>query len=351
MKRITLATTLLAATASLAQAQAVQISGEGRMGVLYETIRAGAVSASGWTQENRLALDFNVAVNADQGLSFGAYSRVQIDNGSTGRFSGSNVYAEAGGFRLSFGNLDGAILTAGTSHGFGGGCGIGYVGGHYCADSVGLVGLFYLGLNDPLGINNAVLQAAQTQEFDYTGGGSPALIRADYSFGGATLSLSHERGGATEFGARGTFDAITVALGYANRASLTGVDGMGNFVGLQVPGSVVTASGHYNGGSWGVGLIGARIAYSGVLSPFSHTNVALSGNVDVAGGSLYAYVGRVHHAGVGGLQRANAFGVNYGYDLGGGATLSAGVEQMRFNTLVPGGARLTSGSVGVAFNF
>ena len=350
MKRLLLSTTLLVASAGFAQAQAVSITGEGRMGILYETISTGGVSFSDWVQENRLVMHFNVEVAADHGLTFGGYSRVQINNGSTGVFSGSHIFVEASGLRLSFGNLDGAIITAGVAGGYPG-CGIGYVGGHYCGDSAGLVGLFFLGLNTPPGFpNNGVLQTAQAQEFDYTGGGAPARIRLDYSFGNTNLALSHDRGGATEVGVSTTFDAFTVALGYSNRASLSIAAG-GGIAGLQVAGNVLTLSGAYDGGSWGVGLLAARMSYSGVLSPFSHTNWTLRGNVELGGGNLYAYIGRVHHAGILGLNPYRAVGISYGYGLGGGATLTAGIESLSGN-LVPGTpVRFTSASVGVAFSF
>lgn len=344
MNRILLATTALIAATTIANAQAVSISGEGRMGVLYERFLTGGASVTEWAQENRLVLDFTVAVQGDHGLSFGAYTRAQIDNGTAGLFSGSNVYVEASGLRLSFGNLDGAILTSGTSHGFGGGCGIGYVGGHYCGDSAGLVGLFTLGLVPALS-GNAVISAFQAQEFDYTGGGDPAMARLDYSFGETAVSLSHQRGGSTELGVRSRFDAVTVALGYSNRANLTGLVA-GDFVAVQVPGSVVSLSGHYNGGNWGVGAIVARVSHAGILSPFDHTNYSVSGTVELGGGSLYAYVGRVFHAGVGGRIPFRTAGVSYGYGLGGGATLTGGIEQISGS-----GLSWVSASVGVAFSF
>jgi hypothetical protein len=77
----------------------------------------------------------------------------------------------------------------------------------------------------------------------------------------------------------------------------------------------------------------------------------LSGNVELGGGNLYAYVGRVHHAGILGLVPFNTAGISYGYDLGGGATLTLGVERLSTSALIPGTVSFTSASVGVAFNF
>jgi hypothetical protein len=348
MKKILLATSALVLSAAAANAQAVRITGEGRMGIMYSSVRfVGITLASGWAQENRLRLNFNVSVQADHGLSFGAFSRVRINNGGsvavvtgvmpvidpvtglavvdpvTGApvlmttttrmtgFSGSRVWVEANNFRLTFGNQDGAFRGQGTSHGYLGGCGVGYEGGILCGDTAGLLG--------------------RTQGFDSVTGGPVARARVDYSFGDTRIALSADRNGSTEIGIRSRFDAFTVALGYSNRASVGGA-----------PGNTVALSGHYNGGTWGVGVLVARLTDG--IAPFrvSVTNWSVSGNVELGGGNLYGYVGRV-----GG---ANTVGISYGYGLGGGATLTAGLE--RISTSFLGFTTSATGaSIGVAFNF
>jgi hypothetical protein len=389
MKKILLATTVLAMSAVAANAQAVRIGGEGRMGVLYDRTQIGGTSSAVWTQENRFQLNFSTTVQADHGLSFGAFSRVRINNGAAAVFSGSRVFVEANGLRLTFGNVDGAIRGAGVSHGYAGGCGVGYVGGHFCGDTAGLVGgVASLGLATTLfntqgrvgtvavspitpAATGTIMQG-QTQGFDSTGGGPASRIRLDYAIGDTRLALSHDRGtttvpSQTEVGIRSSFDAVTVALGYSNRptvatlattlnpsatpASATGLA----ISSARVAGSVVSLSAHYNGGTWGAGLLAVRVSYNGALSPLSHTNYSLSGNVQVGGGNLYGYVGRVSHASTFSgvpvlLVPFNTAGISYGYGLGGGATLTAGIE--RFSGTVAGaGVSGTSASVGVAFNF
>jgi hypothetical protein len=373
MKKILLASTALVLSAGIAQAQAVRITGEGRMGILYERVSGDEGSASAWAQENRLQLNFTVGVTADHGLTFGAFSRVRITNGATGVFSGSRVWVEASNLRLTFGNVDGAIRGAGVSHGYAGGCGVGYVGGHYCGDATGLLGLSTLGLVPGYLSAAGAAQPGQTHGFASTAGGPAARIRLDYSFGDTRVALSHDRDAATEFGIRSRFDAFTVALGYSNRvtygvlaaavpgASYTGFTYVANSA-VPRAGNVLSLSGHYNGGSWGVGLHVVRMSYSNTAAfaateaDMGHTNWTLSGNVELGGGNLYAYVGRTSIAflDVGGSAAirvpTNTLGVSYGYSLGGGATLTAGIERaaMRF----PGrNATYTSASVGVAFNF
>lgn len=297
MKNVLLATTALVLSAGLANAQAVTITGEGRMGIMYDS--TAPFAGSSWTQENRLTLNFNVSVQGDHGLSFGAWTRARMSmvagtagTANQGVFSGSRVWVEANGLRLTFGNQDGAIRGAGASHGYAGGCGIGYEGGTLCGDSVGLLGV--------------------SQGQNSNGADNEPMIGLRYTMGTTTVAVSHARGGATEIGVRGRFDAFTVAAGFTN-----GGAGASSY----------TVSGHYNAGSWGVGLIVARIG--GAV-----TNYALSGNAQLGGGNLYGYVGRV-----GG---ANAYGLSYGYGLGGGATLTVGAERVAAQTVA---------SVGVAFNF
>jgi len=313
MKKILLASTALVLSAGLAQAQAVRIGGEGRMGIQYDS-NGFALFGSNYRQENRLQLNFSVGVTGDHGLSFGAFTRARMNNGAAAMFSGSRVWVEAAGLRLTFGNQDGAYRGAGTAFGYLGGCGIGYEGGQQCGDASP-------GLN-------------RTQGFDSNGGGAQARARLDYTFGDIRVALSSDRGGATELGVRTTFDAFTVALGYSNRGAL------GN--GALVDGSTLSLSGFYNGGTWGAGLLVSRLSNSGVSSQTTYT---LAVNAELGGGRAYAYVGRVgaYAGGVGQLTgTVNAYGVNYGYGLGGGATLTVGGERV--------GGRTTA-SVGVAFSF
>lgn len=298
MKKILLASTALVLSAGLAHAQGLTITGEGRMGVFFQD--NGFVSA--WTQENRLTLNFNVSVEADHGLTFGAWTRARTQSTNWGSyagiFSGSRVWVEASGLRLTFGNIDGAIRGAGVAMGYGGGCGIGYEGGTLCGDSLGLVG------------NGTVSQGQSS-----TGVGPGSRTRIDYTFGETRVALSHDRNGNTELGVRTSFDAFTVALGYSDGDAF-------------IFGDVWTISGHYDGGSWGVGALITDFA--------GWTNYAISGNVNLGGGDLYGFVGQ--------LYDDATYGISYGYDLGGGATLTVGAEHTAYNDV-------TFGSVGVAFTF
>lgn len=316
MKKILLASAALALSAGVAHSQAVTIGGQGRMGVQYNNggFLLGGGGTSNWRTESRLQLNFSAAVQADHGLSFGGFTRLRLQtNGATATqmtsqlFSGHRVWVEASGLRLTFGNQDGAIATTGTAMGYLGGCGIGYEGGQLCGDTAGLMGyggqggVTWFGSNTPGGVNT----------------GNDQTVHARYTMGDFQGAVSAERSNGVEVAVRGRFDAFTVAAGYQQNRGISP--------------RVFTVSGHYNAGAWGVGAIAARIA--------DETNFSISANAQLGGGNLYGYVGRVHNL-VG--TRNNAYGLSYSYGLGGGASITAGAERV---------GPVTTGSVGVAFNF
>ncbi|WP_068301836.1 porin [Pararhodobacter sp. CCB-MM2] len=319
MKKILLASTALVLSAGLAHAQAVTITGEGRMGIQYDD--SGFAGGTNWRQENRLTLNFNVSVEADHGLTFGAWSRARMQvaglgTAGAGVFSGSRVWAEANGLRLTFGNQDGAMRGAGFAMGYAGGCGVGYEGGINCWDSAGLLGV--------------------SQGQNSTGSDNQPMARVDYTFGTTRVALSHSRTGATELGVRSTFGAFTVGLAYSNNdnaAAYTALTAPVAALAGFAPDQTVALSGRYDGGSWGVGALVARLSSTGP----DYTNWAISGDVDLGGGNLYGYVGD--------LYGSSSYGLSYSYGLGGGASLVAGAEHWS------AGAGNTVGSVGVVFTF
>ena len=137
MKSTLLLAGLLAVSGGLAHAQGLTIAGNGRMGLQYDN--NGLAGGSDWRAENRLQLNFTAAAEGDNGLRFGAFSRAQMDVGRAGLFSGSRVWVETSGLRLTFGNQDGAIATSGTARGVDGR--IGYEGGQQHGETGGLRGV------------------------------------------------------------------------------------------------------------------------------------------------------------------------------------------------------------------
>lgn len=386
MKKLLLATTALALSAGLAHAQGVTINGNGRMGLVH-TRTAGtgtaaqiaaqqaavttaaanvaAVSAAAATaqaayaanptaanlaaltvaqaalasansgltaaqaaltglagtsttvMENRLRLHFNVLVEADHGLTFGGFIRAQ--SGSTngaaysGVFSGSRIWVESNGLRLTFGNQDGAIQSRLVGAQL-----VGYTGGTFNGSSAGMYSI-------PQG---------QTSN----GAGPNQRVAVQYEANGYFVHVSHDRSAgttsaATEIAVGGTFGQFSAMLGYANAVSNTALG-----VTYNTPNNdVLTLAGAYNGGSWGVSAIVARLG-NGIAG--GGTNWMLGGNVALGGGTLNGYVGRA----IDGVAATsdNTYGLGYSYGLGGGARVAAGIERTN---------DVTRAEVGVAFNF
>ena len=321
MKKLLLATTALALSAGLAHAQGVTINGNGRMGLVYTRTAAGA---SDTVMENRLRLQFNVAIEADHGLTFGAFVRTQsgsnriagVPTAYAGALAASRVWVESNGLRLTFGNQDGAIQTRLV-----GAQTVGYTGGTFWGSSAGMFqipqGQTSNGLPGPAGPNQRVA--------------------VSYEASGYYVHVSHDRSAgavsaATEIAVGGTFGQFSVMLGHATRTGTYAVDT-----------DVTTLAGAYNGGSWGVSAIVARAGNGVVVAPgftAGGTNWMLGGNVALGGGTLNGYVGRVIDANP--ATNDNTYGLGYSYGLGGGARVAAAIERTN---------DATRAEVGVAFNF
>ena len=299
MKKILLATTALVLSGGMAAAQGLSIGGMGRMGVNYTS---GA--ATQWNMERRLDLNFSVTVQADHGLTFGAFTRVRTNDEQAGTFNSFNAYVENSGLRLTFGNQAGAIEGFGVT----GAAPIGYTGGTFAQFG----GLYSAdtGLNlyahGPAS-TTAPISPSTTAPIS---SGNPQMIGLRYSAGDFTVAATHTRNGHTELAGSARFDAVTVAAGYANNAE-----------------RYRTASVAYNAGDFTVG---------GIVTRFSGDNLyTLNGSVQFGGGTGGAYVGQ--HAG------ANVGGISYRYNLGGGAMIGAALER------TAGGANRAE--LGVMFNF
>lgn len=307
MKKLLLATTALALSAGLAHAQGVTINGNGRMGLIHT--RAGGVSTT--VMENRLRLQFNVAIEGDHGLTFGAFVRTQSGSAGgvsyAGALAASRVWVESNGLRLTFGNQDGAIQTRLV-----GAQTVGYTGGTFAGSSAGMFifpqGQTSNGLPGPAGPNQRVA--------------------VQYQANGYYVHVSHDRGmgggnSGTEIAVGGTFGQFSVMVGHANATGPAYLAGT----------SMTTVAGAYNGGSWGLSAIVARRENVG-------TNWIIGGNVALGGGTLNGYVGRYVDGAP--ATNDNTYGLGYSYGLGGGARVAAGIERTN---------DVTRAEVGVAFNF
>jgi outer membrane protein OmpU len=280
MKKLLLATSVLAATTGFAAAE-VTVSGAARMGVVYDGDDAFFAS--------RVRVTFNMVGTTDGGLEFGASVRADQlgGNGSTDLQSSvdedgdgdvdaddvvsvgnqylngdSTVYIASNGFKLTMGDVGGAAdaLVGQVS-------GVGY------------------GPNDSL------------QEIGFIGTTKTAVY-AEYTTGALTFGLSSGQnviGEEMSVAVKYSTDAFSVALGYED-------DGAGTDV-LHVSGSA----------SFGAATVKVRISDDSVITPY-----ALSVDYALGATTITAFytdfdIG-VEHIGIGAA-----------YDLGGGASVKGGI--------------------------
>lgn len=274
MKKVLLATSALALVAGAAAAE-VSVSGTARMGVLDP--------GTGANTTYRTRINFSLSGETDGGLTFGAFSRVQINSGTTGVFSGSRVYIGNGTFTLTIGNADGAINTA---------------TGVWSVPSVGLTGLTYG--NMVTGFNQTTFSS---------GGGGANVVRLDMSMGNIKASVSGGNGNDTEIAVGFDLGGANIGVGYDSGAGATG-------------GTTLTA---------GFDLSGAKI--TAAVGNYSTTNWAIGVDYGIGGGNLLAYA-----SSVGGSSN---YGVGYNYSLGGGATVKVGVASIGGTTMWDAGVGMS----------
>ena len=216
MKKILLATTLLAATTGFAAAE-VTLSGDARMGIIsnFDNAATAAIDESDLQFTSRARVKFTLSGSTDGGLEFGASFRADNAAGAASGTAGSVFISGAFG-KLSMGDVDDAANSA-----------VGQVSG------VGLTGLGDLnevsyigGGNDPTALyeystgdltiyasvtNPTIVAAPATSTVAYS-------VAAKYALGDYTVALGYEDNdaGSTHIiaGATATFGAATVKAIY-----------------------------------------------------------------------------------------------------------------------------------------
>lgn len=371
MKKVLFATTALIALGSMAAAD-VRLSGYGRFGLDYNDNNSNNEGDSNYngvsetTITSRLRLQVDMSTETDGGVGFNARFRAQAESrdnrgtsnsdgeGGTAVFNGARFGVTYGGLIVNVGNIIGAIenapglYTTGTRSS---GTGI---------DGMGFQSLPLKGLNvDPT--SDGFGSGGTSFDWDaYSSAGFGANgIEALYTINGFTghISLSQDNdvrnpdGSKASDGEERGAIMLTYAFGdyYVTGAYQSTSDGVEYTNGA---GTVYSNSdGMYflaAGGDWG--QFGAKLAYGSTDVADSWT---LEGNVDIgAASNLLAWVNSTSVDG--GLLDTNlntaafvanareldgtAYGINYEYDLGGGATFVAGyAESAGDNTQVQAG--------------
>lgn len=281
MKKVLLATAAMVAFTGVASAD-VSLSGSARFGLKYTDTPAAGFSKT--SLEKRMTINIDASTETDGGLEFGGRIRIRSDEGAAGTaVNGAQVYVKSGGFKLTVGNICGAIEC---------------MPGIY-TPSVGLDGNGWSGL---------VTNTASKGYFNWTaytsrGAGSNG-VEVEYSVGDFSAHVSYASlNDATTVSNTGgvhlayNFGDWTVALGYQD----SGVNTMDKTV-LTVQGKL---------GDFGVGF--------GYADNDGVDKYTINGSYTTGATTVSAFYGNEDSV----AATDNVWGLGVTYDLG-GATLVGG---------------------------
>lgn len=279
MKKILLATTLLAASAGFAAAE-VTLSGDGRMGVVYNGEDLNFTS--------RIRVKFTASGETDGGLAFGGSFRVDHedeDGSSASRGGAGSVYISGGFGKLEMGDVVGAAEAA--------------------VGDMPEVGLTDLGANDNVYI---------TGDGAEVGNDNPVALYS-YSMNNFTIyaSLNDGKVGNTSIddvqamslGVKYATDVFSVGLGYETADPAGAGDSIDHVI---------------LGGSYTFNTTTVSAVY-GEASDIDFTQMGLGLESTFGATTITAFIRNEEL----GAADVTFYGLGAAYDLGGGATLKAGI--------------------------
>jgi outer membrane protein OmpU len=289
MKKILLATSVLAATTGFAFAEAPTVSGSARMGLVYDDASGDTLFSS------RVRVKFEMVGTTDGGLEFGASVRADQDGGSGNDAGGtesntnngdSTVYVKSGAFKLTMGDVGGA------------------------ADAlVGQVSGVGFGPHDDL------------QEISFIGTTKTAVY-AEYTAGALTFGL-----GAGQTNGSGEYN---VAVKYAT-------DAYSVAIGYEDSGAGQTRTSLSGSATFGSATVKAKVVDDNVLD----TAFALSLDYALGATTLTGF-----YTDFGSVTDTVHIGLGAAYDLGGGASIKGGIVQQDAS-----GVKTTFADVGIVMSF
>ena len=280
MKKILLATTVLAATAGFASAD-VSVSGSGRMGLAQKNIEGNVETQF----TSRLRINFNASGTTDGGLSFGGSVR-NDQNGTDGFATGDSTVFISGAFgKLTFGDVAGGAAD----------------------ELVGQIsGVGFTGLGD-------------TNEIGFLGNTATA-VRYDYTSGALSFAL-----GASQTTAAAGADNASVAVKYDGGTWNAAVSYE------TVTGNTLIAA--KVGATFGAATV--QVKYAKQKSPAKgEMGISLDYAVSPA---LTVTAFYTDHANA----KTKAKGIGASYDLGGGAKVVGGVVDNGTDTLADIGVTMS----------
>ncbi len=351
MKKLLLATSILAGTAGLAAAE-ITFSGDARMGVKNDFVYDGSNDDTGFTSRARLGITFSG--ETDNGLTFGASFRADNSSNAANGTAGSVFLSGAFG-KLSMGDVDGAAVAA-----------VGHV------DGVGLTGLD--DLNESSFIANGGLADEDLTDLDslqdsFALTGDPSALY-EYSMNGFGLYLGVTNPGfeseidvdgdaledpvitegqAWSIGANYAFEGYKVGFGYEDLqvdeiAGAQGFDADHLFLGADGTFGDFTAKVRY--GQADVSLFDG----AGGTATIDFEQFSMSGTYSMDAISVTAfYMDKEFED----ITSRESVGLGASYDLGGGASVVGGIVDSEISDLTVGGGSDsdTAFDLGVSFSF
>ncbi len=302
MKKILLASTALVLSAGVAAAD-VRVSGDGRMGVTYNSN-----AADKWAFTQRVRVRFDLSGTTDTGLTFGGFVRAHdAPNAAGGGLGGGqNVFISGAFGRLSMGDVAGGTQTAvGDLH------------------EVGLTGLGFTNENTFFQRNFGGGAIAGNPPF---GNGGPNALYT-YSMAGFTFAFSMSQpqtaagsaiNGKYSLGVRYEMDGLFVGAGYEyadinggpslNHAAVGAGYAFGDFEVRATYGRANNATGNFINANLPVGAL--------PVVKRDQYGLSASASFDAVTGIIYARRDF--------FNRRN-IGLGARYDLGGGASVVGGI--------------------------
>ena len=322
MKKVLFATTALVLSAGVAAAE-VALSGDGRMGVIYD--------GDDMQFSSRARVKFTLTGESDGGLSFGGSFRVDQENYSANEYR-SAARGTAGSVWISgtYGKLSMGNVVSASEAAIGDLYEVGYTDGSFGGDPEEISYLTGDGENLDQGpsilyeytINNISLYASASDGVDTDLGSlSPGANEDD------ALGLPSDK---TAYSLAAKYDGETwwAALGYAkhDEADELSLGAEGTFGAFSVKGVYLDYSDFALTKTYGLGA-----AYK--MDAFTVEAFWRQDEWDVPAGSD---------------RKFDAYGIGVDYDLGGGAVLSAGIID---NDYLDSGNGDTVADLGIKFKF
>jgi outer membrane protein OmpU len=338
MKKVLLASTVLAMTATVAAAE-VTLSGDARMGIFNDFVAPGETDGTGFTSRARVT--FTMAGETDGGLAFGASFRADNAGGAAAGTAGSVFISGAFG-KLSMGDVDGAAAAA-----------VGHV------DGVGLTGLG--DFNENIFIANGGFDNEDIFDTDEALTGDPSALY-EYTAGSLTLTASVTQptftfdafgdtysGDAYALGAAYTVGDYKVSIGYEKL----------DVQSVTVPADNVKADHWIIGADATFGQITVKARYGSAdldengaaFADLKQTALSATYAMDALSVTVYGSQKDVDNGVGANLLEVDAYGIGASYDLGGGASVRGGVAKVKTKLGAADSVSDTAFDLGVAFSF